>query len=208
MSNKLVKEKNKKNNTQNNIILPIIAGIVVVAAIVVFVGTHFLKSGEQTASVTNLTESQTTGVNEEDGEKNDSDAIQASDSQAVEAEIEDGNLIIDASVLSETVTFVPYNSNGTDMEIMVVKTSDGVIRCALNTCQVCNGSPYAYFEQSGDTVICQNCMNQFQLTQIGNEQGGCNPIPVTFKEQDGHVLIATSDLDADASKFTGWKQGI
>lgn len=57
-------------------------------------------------------------------------------------------------------------------------------------------------------VVCQNCLNQFMLTDVGEAHGGCNPIPINFKEQDGFVVIATSDLDGNASKFINWKQGI
>ena len=124
------------------------------------------------------------------------------------ADVENEKVKVQASELSEQVTFVDYDSNGTTVEVMLVKTSDGVIRGALNTCQVCNGSPYAYFEQQGDKVICQNCHNQFSLTDIGVSHGGCNPVPIDFKEQDGYVVIDTAILDENASRFIGWKQGV
>lgn len=201
MSNKLVKETKKKGVRKNNFILPVLAAIVVVVAVSVFLGTGLLDSHSESASVQDDTGSAAADVKKSNDEQN-------SDSKVAEAEIEDGNLKIDEAKLSEQVTFVPYNSNGTDMEIMLVKTADGVIRGALNTCQICNGSPYAYFEQSGNVVVCQNCLNQFMLTDVGEAHGGCNPIPINFKQQDGFVVIATSDLDGNASKFINWKQGI
>lgn len=200
MSRKMVMNTNKN---LGNFILPIFAVIVVVAAIAIFVGTNITNS-EKESDLT-LDNSQTTIAQTDD---QNGDTVQENDSKTVDSEIKDDHLKIDVSELSETVSFVPYNSNGTDMEVLIVKTSDDVIRCALNTCQVCNGSPYAYFEQYGNAVVCQNCMNEFQLTEIGEARGGCNPIPVTFQEQDGYVLIATADLDENASKFINWKQGI
>lgn len=203
MSNKLVKKTNKKSNRQGNFILPVLAVIVVVAAIAVFIGTNIKDSKEKSDVALENSQSATVQTENQDG-----DEEQNTDSKTVDSEIDGDTLKIDESKLSETVAFVPYNSNGTDMEVLVVKTSDGAIRCALNTCQVCNGSPYAYFVQSGSVVVCQNCMNQFQLTEIGEARGGCNPMPITFEEKDGYVLIATSDLDDNASKFANWKQGI
>ena len=191
MSNKLVKE-NQKNKKQGSNILPIAAGIVVVLAIAIFFGKNIVDSRKADNIVSET--------------KNAKAETKASGSKS--ADVENEKVKVQTSELSEQVTFVDYDSKGTKMEVMLVKTPDGVIRGALNTCQVCNGSPYAYFEQQGDKVICQNCHNQFLLTDIGVSHGGCNPVPIDFKEQDGYVVIDTAILDQNASRFIGWKQGV
>lgn len=121
---------------------------------------------------------------------------------------ENEDIIISADRLSENISFIDYNAAGTDMQFMLLKTDDGRIRCSLNTCQVCNGSPYAYFVQEGDKVICQNCGNEFALTQIGDEHGGCNPAPLEFNEENGNVVIDAENLVKYAPAFSNWKNGV
>ena len=90
-----------------------------------------------------------------------------------------------------------------------MQASEGSIRLALNTCQVCNGSPYAYFEQDGDAFVCQNCGNAFPSTAIGKESGGCNPVPVTaetYTEENGTLTIPSDFLDLNAARFKNWKK--
>lgn len=86
-----------------------------------------------------------------------------------------------------------------------VRASDSTV---LNTCQVCNGSPYAYFEQDGDEFICQNCRNRFASVDVGRVSGGCNPVPITaevYTEQDGTITVPASFLEENASRFSNWK---
>lgn len=117
-------------------------------------------------------------------------------------------LVIDTGELSEEAAFYDYDADGITVELFAVKASDGSIRLALNTCQVCNGSPYAYFVQEGDYFVCQNCGNRFASTQVGIVSGGCNPVPITEEDyslQDGSILIPTEFLEANAVRFTNWK---
>ena len=64
------------------------------------------------------------------------------------------------------------------MEVLAVKASDGSIRTAFNTCQVCYDSGRGYYKQQGKVVVCQNCGNQFKLDQIEKIKGGCNSVPI------------------------------
>ena len=45
-----------------------------------------------------------------------------------------GNLTIPVDELTENAVFYPVNVDGTEMEVIAVKTSDGTIRTAFNTC--------------------------------------------------------------------------
>src|SRR5665647_3780741 len=53
------------------------------------------------------------------------------------------------SEVSSTAKFYPYKLDGTNMEIIAVKATDGTIRTALNTCQVCYDSGRGYYKQEG-----------------------------------------------------------
>jgi uncharacterized protein YceK len=122
------------------------------------------------------------------------------------------DLVIAVSEVSETPTFYPVTVGGTRMEVFAVKASDGSIRTAFNTCQVCNGSPKAYFEQSGDAVQCQNCGNEFPIDRVGMESGGCNPVPILDNEKTvagDSLTIPYSILQANASRFPdNWKDSV
>ena len=80
-------------------------------------------------------------------------------------------------------TFITYTSeNGSKIELVAVKDSSDNIDIAFNTCQVCNGSPKAYFIWQNNKLICKNCGNTFSLETIGKSSGGCNPMTISDSE--------------------------
>jgi uncharacterized membrane protein len=119
------------------------------------------------------------------------------------------DLVIPVSEISETPAFYPVTVDGTRMEVFAVKVGD-TIRTAFNTCQVCNGSPKAYFEVRGTSVQCQNCGNKFAMSKIGIESGGCNPVPILDNEKTATIdtiTIPYKTLQANAYRFpANWKQ--
>lgn len=174
------KSKSKKKNPNQSKLLPIAAAVVVVAVAAVVVVPKLLPGKS------------------------------AAQSDAAEAGLSDDGsaVVIDTAAVSEEAAFVDYDADGATVELFAVKASDGSIRLALNTCQVCNGSPYAYFVQEGDVFICQNCRNRFSSTQVGLVSGGCNPVPITeadYTVEDGKILVSTEFLNANAVRFTNWK---
>ncbi len=119
------------------------------------------------------------------------------------------DIVIDRNAVTDTVQFFPVKVGKTRMEVMAVKASDGTIRTAFNTCQVCNGSPRAYYKQQGDLVVCQNCGNRFSMDMIEVQRGGCNPVPIAQDEKtdDGDTIIIPGDtLVKNRGLFTdNWK---
>ncbi len=133
----------------------------------------------------------------------------AADPEANQAVLnEDGDIVIKIADITEKAAFYEYDANGTTMGLFAVKAGDGTIRTALNTCQVCNGSPYAYFEQQDDSFQCQNCNNLFSLDKIEQERGGCNPVPITADEKtvnDTEIIIPAEFMEENAERFENWK---
>lgn len=172
----------RKTNRNGSRILPVIAGVVIIvaAAAVAVTGIGGGSSvGEQTVSNTS-----------------------SSDAPA------SGTVMIDTGDVGESASYYDYDAEGTTVEVLAVTASDGSVRLALNTCQVCMGSPYAYFVQEGDSFICQNCGNAFSRDDIGLEAGGCNPVPVTednYEETDGVITISSDFLDGYKDSFANWK---
>lgn len=87
-------------------------------------------------------------------------------------------LDISIDEITAQASFYPVEVDGVRMEVIAVRDSQGEIRMAFNTCQVCYRSSRAYYEQSGEYLVCQNCGNRFSMDQVGIEAGGCNPCPI------------------------------
>lgn len=120
----------------------------------------------------------------------------------------EGNLLIPKSSITTTATFYPYKVGNTKMEILAVKASDGTIRTAFNTCQVCYSSGRGYYKLDGNTLVCQNCGNRFNPDQVEKEKGGCNPVPIfdENKTDDGQNIVITKEYLQQAKEiFANWK---
>jgi hypothetical protein len=118
------------------------------------------------------------------------------------------DLKITKADITEKATFYPYKEAENYMEIIALKASDGTIRTALNTCQVCYDSGKGYYEQVGDTLVCQNCGNVFGVDDVEIVKGGCNPVPIMNenKTEDGQFITISGKFLADnEGYFERWK---
>jgi len=119
------------------------------------------------------------------------------------------DLKITKADITEKASFYPYKEAKNYMEIIALKASDGSIRTALNTCQVCYDSGKGYYEQVGDTLVCQNCGNVFGIDDIEIVTGGCNPVPILKenKTEDGeYITISGQFLAGNNYYFERWKR--
>jgi hypothetical protein len=111
--------------------------------------------------------------------------------------------------ITAVASFIPYELNGLKMEIIAVRASDGTIRTALNTCQVCYRSGRGYYKQEGGVFVCQNCGNRFRVDQVEKIKGGCNPVPILGgdKADLGDTIgISRPYLASVAPYFQVWKK--
>lgn len=118
--------------------------------------------------------------------------------------VENGEISIDADTLTSNPMYINYDSNGTNIQLIAVKGSDGTPRLSLNTCQVCNPSPRAYFKEQNGRLVCQNCGNVFTTDSVGETTGGCNPMYIDYKNTDGKLTVSVADLDTYADQFASW----
>ena len=143
-----------------------------------------------------------------DGQKDDVTKPVNTDAPAQTQAGDTDDLTINVSELSGTPEFFATEVNGTQMEIVALVASDGTVRTAFNTCQVCYSSGRGYYEAEGDELVCQNCGNRFTGDAVGVESGGCNPVPITEKNrtlQDGVITIPGALLNEASAIFKNWK---
>jgi uncharacterized membrane protein len=91
--------------------------------------------------------------------------------------------------------FYSYNSNGVNIRYFVLKSSDGVIRSAFDTCDVCYDAKKGY-RQEGDDMVCNNCGQRFASIRINEEKGGCNPAPLDRTVDGSDLVINVNDLNS------------
>lgn len=121
----------------------------------------------------------------------------------------DWGIVIKKKDITVKAKFYQYLAGGRTIEIFAVKASDGTIRTALNTCQICYSSGRGYYKQEGIVFVCQNCGNRFSLDQIEKIRGGCNPIPILGKDKTdlGDTIgIPREYLESVSPYFANWKK--
>ena len=68
-------------------------------------------------------------------------------------------------------------SEGKYLEFFTVRSDDGVIRAAVDACDVCYRAGKGYVKKA-DVMVCENCGMRFPLSRINVVKGGCNPAPL------------------------------
>jgi uncharacterized membrane protein len=87
--------------------------------------------------------------------------------------------------------------DGVEVTFFVLKSQDGVIRAAVDACDVCFKSGKGYV-QDGDYMVCTNCGQRFASNKINVIRGGCNPAPLERSVEGGKLGIAMSDINANS----------
>ena len=87
--------------------------------------------------------------------------------------------------------------DGTMVTFFVLKSRDGVIRAAIDACDVCYRSGKGY-AQDGDFMVCKNCGQRFASSRINVVKGGCNPAPLNRQVQGKHLVINMTDINQNA----------
>jgi len=80
-----------------------------------------------------------------------------------------------------------------EVRFFVVKSTDGVIRAALDACERCFRAKKGYVQQGND-MICINCGLKFRTDKVNVVTGGCNPHPLKRTVKDGKILITQEEV--------------
>lgn len=122
--------------------------------------------------------------------------------------VKDSDIVIETKDVTEVPNFYPAEIDGVNLEVIAVKASDGSIRTAFNTCQVCYSSGKGYYEVEGNELVCQNCGNRFGMDDVEVTKGGCNPVPITpeYKTVSDETITISKDFLSQATViFSEWK---
>jgi uncharacterized membrane protein len=105
-----------------------------------------------------------------------------------------------ADVADGKAHFYTFKTGGKDVKFFVIKSKDGVIRTALDACDVCYRAKKGY-TQEGDVMVCNNCGMKFHSTKIMEVKGGCNPSPLARTVDGKNVILREADIVAGAKFF-------
>ena len=86
--------------------------------------------------------------------------------------------------------------DGTKVTFFVLKSADGVIRAAIDACDVCYKAGKGYY-QDGDHMVCINCGQRFASNRINVVKGGCNPAPLNRVVKGETLVIQMKDINAN-----------
>ena len=113
-------------------------------------------------------------------------------------EPDNGELKIPLSKVSDSKAhhFKVKADDGTMVTFFVLESRDGVIRAAIDACDVCYRAGKGYY-QDGDFMVCENCGMRFASTRINVVKGGCNPAPLDRTVQGDNLVISMNDINAN-----------
>ncbi len=87
--------------------------------------------------------------------------------------------------------------DGILVKFFTVKSQDGIIRAAIDSCDVCYKSGKGYI-QEGDVMVCTNCGRRFATDRINEVKGGCNPAPLMRKIDGDNLVVSMKDINANS----------
>jgi len=93
--------------------------------------------------------------------------------------------------------FKVKSADGVEVTFFVLKSRDGVIRAAIDACDVCYRSGKGY-TQKADHMVCENCGQRFASEKINEIKGGCNPAPLKRKIEGKNLIIAMADINTNS----------
>ncbi|MCI0409136.1 MAG: Fe-S-containing protein [Acidobacteria bacterium] len=86
--------------------------------------------------------------------------------------------------------------DGVIVRFIVIETDDKLVP-AFDACQVCGAS--GYVEMKG-RLVCLACAADINLVTLG-VGGGCNPIPLPYRDEGSDLVMSVSDLKARLEMF-------
>jgi uncharacterized membrane protein len=93
---------------------------------------------------------------------------------------------------------------GMQVRYFILKSSDGIIRAAFDSCDVCWTANKGY-RQEGDYMVCNNCGQRFPSVKVNVVKGGCNPAPLNRSIQGDKLVIKVADIIEGGNFYFNFK---
>ena len=95
--------------------------------------------------------------------------------------------------------FFTYHYHGRNVNFFVLKTA-GKISSFLDACMSCYPRKLGYRYEDG-SVVCRACDVRYPVTKLETGLGGCYPVRVMGRTENGKYRIPLSALERQAGKF-------
>jgi len=110
------------------------------------------------------------------------------------------DVVIEVSALQpEVPKFYTYHYQGKNISFFLLKVQDGVL-AFLDACASCYPHKQGFRYENG-FVCCRHCTMQFPVTKLEQGIGGCYPIKLEGRLENGRFLMPIKALEAVADKF-------
>ena len=93
--------------------------------------------------------------------------------------------------------FTWVNDRGKEIRFIIVQKRGTNLGVGFDACEVCGDA--GYYERKSE-IVCSRCDVVMNKSTIGLK-GGCNPIPLASRIEDGQVIIRTSDVNKEEKRF-------
>lgn len=104
-----------------------------------------------------------------------------------------------ASLQHELPQFYTHPVNGTNVSFFIIRLNDR-IQSFLDACVTCYPKKRGYADRNG-YVECRACDMSFSLYKLEKGLGGCYPIKIEGRIENGNYRIPISTLEKAADKF-------
>ncbi len=110
------------------------------------------------------------------------------------------NVVVDIAALRpEVPQFFTYRYQGKNISFFVLKLNERVLSF-LDACASCYPHKKGYRYADG-SVVCGACGMKFPVSKLEKGLGGCYPIRIEGREENGNYLIPLVAIEAEAGKF-------
>jgi len=107
----------------------------------------------------------------------------------------DGTVRLTADAFADgNARYFRYQGKQGAIDFFLVKSQDGVIRAAFDSCDVCYKEKKGY-RQEGNKMVCNNCDMAFRTDMINQVKGGCNPAPLERNLVGNEIVIRVAALE-------------
>lgn len=93
--------------------------------------------------------------------------------------------------------FTWVNDEGKGIRFIIVQKKGSAFGVGFDACDVCGD--VGYYERK-DEIVCNRCDVVMNKNTIGLK-GGCNPVPLFSRIENGGIVILTDDLQKEAHRF-------